>query len=641
MRKTLRGLLLATVAFVVALGAAQPAQAAESLTATFKLGSDWGTGYGADYVIANGGTTASTSWQLKFTLPAGHKIASLWNGTYTVSGQDVTVKNAGWNGAISPGASLTIGFNVAYSGTYAAPSNCTINGASCGGGGPDPGDTTPPTAPANLTATGSTASTVSLQWTASTDNVGVTGYDVFVGDTQANAAPGTATSAVVTGLAANTTYQFKVRARDAKGNLSGFSNTVSKATTSDGGGDPGAYKKVGYFVQWGIYDRGYYVKDLDTSGAARNLTHVNYAFGNINEAGRCFEANQTGVGDAWADYQRRFDGSVSVDGVGDTYNQPLAGNFNQLKKLKAKYPNLKIMMSLGGWTWSKYFSNAALPANRAAFVSSCIDLFIKGNLPCIGGEPQCGNGIAAGIFDGFDLDWEWPASEGNTGNVVRPEDKQNYTALVAEFRKQLDAYGATNGKKYQLSAFVAADPVKIAAGFEIPQLMQSFDFVTVQGYDLHGAWDAMTNHQAQIYSPAGDPWPQKWSADQAIGTWLAGGAPASKLVLGVPAFGRGWTGVPDVNHGLYQNGTGPAPGTYEAGIEDYDKLKNLSGTRYSDPAAMAIWYYSNGVMWSYDDPATITTKMSYVKSKKLGGAMIWSLDGDDGSLTRAIATGLG
>ncbi|GLZ82047.1 chitinase [Actinorhabdospora filicis] len=640
-RTTLRAFLLGLTAFVLVATSTQPAYAAETLTATYKLGTDWGSGYGADYTIKNSGTSATTSWTLKFTLPTGHRLAGLWNGTYTTSGQDVTVKNAGWNGAIAPGGTLSVGFNVSYSGTNSPPTNCTINGADCGGGGGGD-DTQPPTVPGNLQATGATTNSVSLSWTPSTDNKGVTGYEIHVNGALKTTAPGTSSSAVVSGLTPNTTYTFKVRATDAKGNLSGFSNEVSKATLPDDGGpgDPGAYKKVGYFTQWGIYDRNYFVKDLVTSGAAANLTHINYAFGNVNEQGRCFEANQAGVGDAWADYQRRFDGSQTVDGVGDVYNQPLAGNFNQLKKLKAKYPKLKVMISLGGWTWSKYLSNAALPANRAAFVSSCIDLYLKGNLPCISGEPQCGAGVAEGIFDGVDLDWEWPASEGNTGNVVRPEDKQNYTALVAEFRRQIDAYGNTKGRKYELTAFVPADPVKITAGFEVPQLMANFDFVTVQGYDLHGAWDNQTNHQAQIYSPAADPWPAKWSSDLAINEWLTRGAPAAKLVLGVPAFGRGWTGVPSANNGLYQIGTGPAPGKYENGIEDYDVLKNKAGTRYQDPAAMAIWLYANGEFWSYDDTATMTAKMGYIKSKKLGGAMIWSLDGDDGTLTAAINNGL-
>jgi len=121
------------------------------------------------------------------------------------------------------------------------------------------------------------------------------------------------------------------------------------------------------------------LNDVDASGAAAKLTHINYAFGNISSDGKCFEVNQTGQGDAWADYQRRFTAAESVDGLADVFDQPLAGNFNQLKQ---KHPQLKVLMSLGGWTWSRFFSNAALTdASRQAFVASCIDLFIKGNLP--------------------------------------------------------------------------------------------------------------------------------------------------------------------------------------------------------------------------------------------------------------------
>ena len=190
------------------------------------------------------------------------------------------------------------------------------------------------------------------------------------------------------------------------------------------------FVKVGYFVQWGIYGRDFVVRDLEDNGSAARLTHINYAFGNVTEDGVCASA------DAWADYQVPFGADRAVDGVADEPGQPLYGNFNQLKKLKAKHPDLKVLISLGGWTLSKFFSDAALtPQSRQAVVESCIDLFIKGNLP--GLVP----GAGAGVFDGIDLDWEWPGSEGNVGNVIHAEDKQNFTALVAEFRRQLDVYG--------------------------------------------------------------------------------------------------------------------------------------------------------------------------------------------------------
>jgi chitinase len=382
------------------------------------------------------------------------------------------------------------------------------------------------------------------------------------------------------------------------------------------------------------------VKDLDTTGMASKLTHINYAFGNINEQGRCFETNQLGQGDAWADYQRRFTAAESVDGVADTFDQKLAGNFNQLKKLKQKYPHLKIIFSLGGWTWSKFFSNAALPSNRQAFVASALDLFIKGNLPVFGGELQGGPGSAFGVFDGIDIDWEWPGSEGNVGNVIRPEDKANFTAMLAEFRSQLNAYGAQVGRSYTLSAFLPADPSKIDAGFEANRIFNSIDYATLQGYDFHGAWESQTNHQSQLHSPPDDPHPSRFSIHNAVTAWVSRGAPAAELVIGVPAYGRGWSGVPSDRNGLYQLSAGPAPGTFEAGTEDYDVLKNRPGSRFRDSTNGAFWLYDGNVFWSYDDPTLIGVKGAYVKANGLGGLMLWSADGDDGSLVTAMFNSL-
>jgi chitinase len=399
------------------------------------------------------------------------------------------------------------------------------------------------------------------------------------------------------------------------------------------------YVKVGYFTQWGIYRRNFLVKNLATSGMAEKLTHINYAFANVGPDGRCFEANEAGVGDAWADYQKRFKAGESVDGVGDVVSQPLAGNFNQLRKLKAMYPQLKVLLSIGGWTWSRYLSDAALtPASRQAMVASCIDLFIKGNLPFIGTSPHGGSGSAFGVFDGFDLDWEWPGSPGNTGNIVRPEDKQNLTLLAAEFRRQLDEYGASVGRSYQLTAFVPADPVKINAGIEVAPLFGVLDFATVQGYDFAGGWDPVTGHQSNLYST-----PQtQFSLDLAVDTYLGQGAPASKIVVGIPFYGRGWTGVGSANNGLFQPASGPARGTYEDGVDDYEKVIGKTGTVFYDPVAGAAWKYGSRAFWSYDTPQVIAQKMAYVKANGLGGAMAWSLDGDtaDGQLTSAISTGL-
>jgi chitinase len=406
-----------------------------------------------------------------------------------------------------------------------------------------------------------------------------------------------------------------------------------------------AYRKVGYFVQWGIYGRNFFVKDLVPSGAAAKLTHVNYAFANVSQDGRCFEANIAGEGDAWADYQRPASAAESVDGVADSPDQALKGNFNQLRKLKARYPHLKVLLSIGGWSWSTWFSNAAhTGASRRAFVASCIDLFIKGNLPQLG-SAEGGPGSAAGVFDGIDLDWEWPGSEGEPGNVVRPEDKRNFTLLLAEFRRQLDAYGRERGRRYLLTAFLPADPAKMDAGYQGRRIFRHLDYATVQGYDFHGPWESTTNHQSAIFQPAGQPILPDFTADRAIDAWIARGAPRSKLVLGLPFYGRGWTGVTGGGDGLFQPAAGPAPGTFEAGSEDYERLATLPASGYGlyrDNRAGFAWLFDGTTFWTFDDPTVMRQKTAYIRRTGLGGAMVWSLDGDDadGSLIDAIHRGL-
>ena len=397
-------------------------------------------------------------------------------------------------------------------------------------------------------------------------------------------------------------------------------------------------RQVGYFIQWGIYGRAFFVKNLDTSGAAHRLTHINYAFGDVapNPAGEvvCRSA------DPWADYDRPASAAESVDGVEDTWAQPLRGNFYQLAKLKAKHPQLKVLMSLGGWTLSKHFSDAALTEqSRRTLVASCVDMFVKGNLPNL-------PGAAAGVFDGFDLDWEWPGSEGNGGNVIRPEDKANFTLLLAEFRHQLDAYGRQTGRSYELSAFLPAAPAKIAAGFEGNKIFRYLDYGTVQGYDFHGTWETTTNHQSAIRVPAGEPVPGDFSIDGAVQAWRTAGAPASKLVLGIPYYSQGWTGVTGGGKGLFQPAAGPAPGTWAAGTEDYKVLAPLArGGAFKvhrDLVAGHAWLFDGTTFWTYDDPLVVLQKTLYIRSHGLGGAMVWELSGDDANatLTRTISLGL-
>ncbi|MBB5628288.1 glycosyl hydrolase family 18 protein [Sphaerisporangium krabiense] len=467
------------------------------------------------------------------------------------------------------------------------------------------GDKTPPSAPGNLRSTGTTTSSVILAWNASTDNVGVTGYNVYRGGTLVTTVTGT--TYTDTGLSADTTYTYTVKAKDAANNLSDASNQIS-ATTQKGGG--GGNKLMGYFVDWGVYGRGYHVKNIDTSGSAAKLGYINFAFGNVTN-GQCT------IGDSYADYDRFYQAGESVDGQADTWdNGALRGSFNQLRKLKAKYPGLKVIYSFGGWTWSGGFPQAA--QNPTAFANSCYNLVE---------DPRW-----ADVFDGIDIDWEYPNACGLTCDTSGPNALKGLTqALRAKF-----------GQSYIITAAITADA---SAGGKIEKTdyagaAQSLDWYNVMTYDFFGAWadKGPTAPHSPLTSYQGIP-QEGFNTEEAIAKLKAQGVPGNKLLLGIGFYGRGWTGVTQATPG--GTATGAAPGTYEAGIEDYKVLKTrcpsngtIAGTAYA---------FCNGQWWSYDTPATITSKMQWAKSQGLGGAFFWELTGDttNGELIAAMKSGLG
>jgi chitinase len=404
---------------------------------------------------------------------------------------------------------------------------------------------------------------------------------------------------------------------------------------------PNCKRIVGYFEQWAFYHQNYYVKNVDTSGSASKLSHLNYAFGNIVNNQCSVGVTQTGVGDAYADYEMAVAAAQSVDGVADMSSDALKGHWHQLKKLKAKYPGLKVIMSLGGWTWSDGFYSAAQPANVSAFVSSCINAYIKGNIPVAGGAG--GTGVLAGVFDGIDIDWEYPAVCGNNPNCgASSADTANFTGLMAEFRKQLDA--AQPGLLLVSGAMPAGNDK--FSKIQLGAVAQSVDMMNLMTFDFHGTWESTTNFLAPLYANATDPTPT-YNVDYAVRAYLAAGVPAAKINLGVPFYGRGWTGVADVNNGLYQAGTA-APSSYspygQPGYESYANLEAIQGGYRNlwDSSAQAFWIFNGSTFWSYDDPTSMTNKMTYAKNQGLGGAMVWALthDTSTGTLISAVSSGL-
>lgn len=518
-------------------------------------------------------------------------------------------------------------------------------------------DTTAPSIPSGLSVQARTPTSITLHWDAANDNPGgsgIAGYALYRDGQQIASLAGTSHSDAA--LRPATSYHYAVRARDKAGNTSALSPAISISTLADdSGGDPAnpgtpggpgspsdsGKRVIGYFTQWGIYGRNYRVKNIDSSGSAARLTHINYAFGNVRnnrcEVGVTQTANSsTGAGgDAYADYTRSFGAGESVSGVADQWNQPLRGNWNQLKQLKAKHPQLKTLISLGGWTWSRGFSSAARPENRQAFVASCIDAYIKGNLPFT--DNAGGPGVAAGVFDGIDIDWEYPAACGLSCGT--PADRDNFTALLAEFRRQLDA--VRPGLLLTVAVGAGIDKIRPT---DPAAYHRHLDFINVMTYDFHGAWAGTTNHHTALFHSPADPSSGDvalYNSNDAIEAYLQRGVPAAKLNLGVGFYGRGWTGVGRTNNGLYQSGR-PASGRFEAGIEDWKVLKNLGWPVYTDPLAQATWLYDGNTFWSVDTPEMLGRKMAYVKAQGLGGAFFWEFSGDDaqGTLVNSVSNGL-
>jgi len=281
-------------------------------------------------------------------------------------------------------------------------------------------------------------------------------------------------------------------------------------------------------------------------------------------------------------------------------------------------------------------------------------LFVQGNIA---------PGVTApGLFDGFNIDWEFPTAT----------DTQNFTALLTEFRNQLNTLTKTTGKKYVMS-FDGPAGAQNYVNINLKQAAEQVDFITIDGYNYAGSWDTQTNHASPLFDSRSDPLNgQGLDVDSTVNAYLKAGVPPSKYTMGVPLYGAGWTGVPNVNHGLYQNSTGPsavplANGTglctdlsgntagcdllLTPGTATYATLENLTANGYQtrfDAQRIAVSLYdpASETFYTYDNPGTAFLKMLYVDVKVpggLGGAYVWALKDDDanGTMVKTMAEGLG
>ncbi len=357
---------------------------------------------------------------------------------------------------------------------------------------------------------------------------------------------------------------------------------------------------VGYFPQWGIYnDPQYLVKNLMSSGRRPLVDQINYAQGFVTN-GRCT------IADPNADLNIRFTATQSVNGKADHPNQSFRGNLHQLWLLKRRFPHLRVLISLEGKGVD--FARDAQPENRESFVNSCVDLFIRGNLA---------PGIhAAGLFDGIDVDWEYP----------HEEDAANFVALLQEIRRQMDAVrpGLT------LSIAVGHSP-RMYEGTDMGVIGGLVDQVGLMMYDFTGPWSQTTGFIAPLLPTSGH---RGGTVDGSVSAYLEAGVPATKILMGMPFYGYGWRQVSADHDGLFQEGQsirGDRPYSYIEGLVS-------KSTVYRDPDSAAPWLFDGDNFWTYEDAVSIKRKADYTLERGLAGLMIWELGEDNSSAALLKAT---
>ena len=418
------------------------------------------------------------------------------------------------------------------------------------------------------------------------------------------------------------------------------------------------YRNVMYYGDWSIWggEGNFYPKDIP----ADQITHLNFAFLDFDSNGDLeFTDTDAAVG-------------APVGQTGVQWNSASSGILNAIQDLRGKNPNMKIGVSLGGWSKSGDFSEvAADPVKRQNLVEN-VTRFIKYT-----------------NMDFVDVDWEYPAdvrqpdlvdnvNDEGTPNAV-PEDKENYIILLNEIRESIDEQSEELGKTYELSVALPASQSKLSSGIDIDGLFEVVDFANIMTYDMNGGWGDRSGHHTALYGNPADPnYDQGLSVDQTVQFLREEGAPAEKIVIGAAFYTRGWHEVAEGNDpllpGLFQtaeqsNRNADLTATYGAknksplvvgdggragGVWPYRNIPDLisatSGlTEYWDDVAKAPYMYSTetGEFFSFDNERSIGYKTQYVQEEELGGVISWMQSQDKETtstkrdeLTNAIKEGL-
>ncbi|MGO4548317.1 glycosyl hydrolase family 18 protein [Paenibacillus sp. 2TAB23] len=452
-------------------------------------------------------------------------------------------------------------------------------------------------APQDVQVVTANRTTVSLGWA---QVPGATSYEVYQDDLKIGIS--NSNRYVAFGLQEGKSYSYKVIARNDL-----WASPASNAAAAVPGSD---YNIVTYYTSWSVSPSGrnYLPTDVDVS----QVTHINYAFADL-----CWKKYGTGANaceNANVPLQNRyvFDGEIVI---GDSEVDP--DNFAAFAAIKETNPHLKIMISVGGWTWSKNFSNmAATEEARRTFANSAVKF------------------LRAYELDGIDIDWEYPVEGGESYNVHRPEDKENFTLAMETIREALDAAGSEDGKYYLLT-IASGQGDNFVVNADLANASSYLDFINIMTYDYSGSWELLAHHNAPLYADKNHP---KEAAARnhvsggALGH-LNGGVPDYKLVLGIPYFGKGWSGC--LEPGEYATCTAVPTGTWEAGIFDFTDLeenyvnKNGFVRRWNEASKVAYLYNSESQTFiTYNDKTSMMYNASFVKSLNLAGVMNWDNSGD-------------
>lgn len=295
-------------------------------------------------------------------------------------------------------------------------------------------------------------------------------------------------------------------------------------------------------------------------------------------------------------------------------------NLLALKVLRAQNPRLSVLLSVGGWSGSTYFSDVAAAAlTRKQFSASCLEIVEKYG------------------FDGLDIDWEYPVTGGKRTDHKRQSDKENFVLLLKQLRGDLDAFGH---ERHLLLTFASTGYRNHLNDLSLKEMSAILDWFNLMGYDFNEMQPKCTTHHSALFA-----WPaasklnaeaiKYANSDAAVQWYLDHGVPPEKIVLGVPFYGQIWANVPAQNDGLYQRYKG-RPG--EDGTLSYREIElNYLPTyiRHWDNQAKVPWLYNKEtkIMISYEDSESIAVKAKYVIQKGLGGMMLWDLGQDDSGAT--------